>query len=82
MGNHKVQHLSARQEEILRCIRLAITDQGDALTVAGIAEQVGLCPSSVHHQLGELEDEWCHPPRAAPHPRDPTRRTSAATTSR
>ncbi|MES4886181.1 winged helix-turn-helix transcriptional regulator [Streptomyces sp. NPDC000349] len=55
MGNHKVQHLTARQEEILRCIRVTITDQGDAPTVAEIAEQVGLGPSSVHYQLRELE---------------------------
>ncbi|MFJ3214219.1 LexA family protein [Streptomyces flaveolus] len=39
----------------LRCIRLAITDQGDAPTVSEIAEQVGLRPSSVHYQLCELE---------------------------
>jgi len=55
MANHKVQHLTSRQERILRCIRLAITDQGDAPTVAEIAEQVGLRPSSVHYQLRELE---------------------------
>ncbi|MCG8969102.1 hypothetical protein JRC61_26355 [Streptomyces sp. CL12-4] len=55
VGNHRVEYLTSRQEEILRCIRLAITDQGDAPTVSGIAEQVGLRPSSVHHQLCELE---------------------------
>ncbi|GJF26804.1 MULTISPECIES: hypothetical protein [Streptomyces] len=42
---------TSRQEEILRCVRLAITDQGDAPTVSEIAEQVGLRPSSVHYQL-------------------------------
>ncbi|MEV5645080.1 helix-turn-helix domain-containing protein [Streptomyces flaveolus] len=55
MANHRVEYLTSRQEEILRCIRLAITDQGDAPTVSEIAEQVGLRPSSVHYQLCELE---------------------------
>jgi repressor LexA len=55
MANHRVEYLTSRQEEILRCIRLAITDQGDAPTVSEIAEQVGLRPSSVHYQLRELE---------------------------
>jgi len=55
MANHRVEYLTSRQEEILRCIRLAITDQGDAPTVAEIAAAVGLRPSSVHYQLRELE---------------------------
>ncbi|GGQ83633.1 LexA family protein [Streptomyces flaveolus] len=55
MANHRVDYLTARQEEILRVIRLAITDEGDAPTVAEIADQVGLRPSSVHYQLRELE---------------------------
>jgi repressor LexA len=55
MANHRVDYLTARQEEILRVIRLAITDEGDAPTVAEIAEQVGLRPSSVHYQLRELQ---------------------------
>ncbi|WP_461088008.1 LexA family protein [Streptomyces deserti] len=44
---------SERQEA--RCIRAAITEQGVAPTVAEIAGQVGLRPSSVHYQLRELE---------------------------
>ncbi|MFE0845247.1 LexA family protein [Streptomyces rochei] len=55
MAQHRVEYLTPRQEEILRVIRLAITDEGDAPTVAEIAEQVGLRPSSVHYQLRELE---------------------------
>jgi repressor LexA len=55
MANHRVEYLTSRQEEILRVIRLAITDQGDAPTVSEIAQQVGLRPSSVHYQLRELE---------------------------
>ena len=55
MAHHKTEYLTSRQEEILRHIRLAITDQGDAPTVAEIAAAVGLRPSSVHYQLRELE---------------------------
>ncbi|MFE6429396.1 LexA family protein [Streptomyces rochei] len=55
MARHKTEYLTDTQEQILRVIRLAITDQGDAPTVAEIAEQVGLRPSSVHYQLRELE---------------------------
>jgi len=55
MANHKVEHLTDTQERILRAIRLAITDQGDAPTVAELAAAVGMRPSSVHYQLGELE---------------------------
>ncbi|MFD8199955.1 LexA family protein [Streptomyces sp. NPDC059701] len=55
MGRRKTEYLTDIQERILRCIRLAITDEGDAPTVAEIAEQVGLRPSSVHYQLRELE---------------------------
>ncbi|MDT0616092.1 LexA family protein [Streptomyces lancefieldiae] len=55
MVQRKVEYLTPRQEEILRCIRLAITDQGDAPTVTEIAAAVSLRPSSVHYQLRELE---------------------------
>lgn len=55
MARHKTEYLTDTQEQILRAIRLAITDQGDAPTVAEIAEEVGLRPSSVHYQLRELE---------------------------
>jgi SOS-response transcriptional repressor LexA len=56
MANHKVDHLTARQERILRCIRESIADAGEAPTVAEIAERVGMrSRASVHYQLGELE---------------------------
>ncbi|MFF8679521.1 LexA family protein [Streptomyces sp. NPDC015237] len=55
MARHRVDYLTPRQEEILRTIRAAITDQGDAPTVAEIAAAVRLSPSTVHYQLGELE---------------------------
>ncbi|MEG8275796.1 LexA family protein [Streptomyces sp. AHA2] len=55
MARHKVEHLTDTQERILRLIRMAITDQGDAPTVAELAAASGLRPSSVHYQLRELE---------------------------
>lgn len=55
MARHKTEYLTDTQERILGVIRLAITDEGDAPTVAEIAEQVGLRPSSVHYQLRELQ---------------------------
>ncbi|MGR6538926.1 LexA family protein [Streptomyces rochei] len=55
MARRKTEYLTDTQEQILRVIRLAITDEGDAPTVAEIAEGVGLRPSSVHYQLRELE---------------------------
>ncbi|MGX1116378.1 SOS-response transcriptional repressor LexA [Streptomyces ambofaciens] len=52
----RVEHLTPRQEAILRVIRQAITDEGAAPTVSEIAEAVGLRSwSSVHYQLRELE---------------------------
>ncbi|MFE0800098.1 LexA family protein [Streptomyces sp. NPDC058812] len=54
MARHKTEYLTDTQERILGVIRLAITDRGDAPTVAEIATTVGLRPSSVHYQLGEL----------------------------
>jgi len=56
MGHYKVEHLTDTQERILRCIREAITDRGEAPTVQEIGEQVGMrSRASVHYQLGELE---------------------------
>jgi len=56
MGHYKVEHLTATQERILRCIREAITDRGEAPTVQEIGERVGMrSRASVHYQLGELE---------------------------
>ncbi|KOX32771.1 hypothetical protein ADL07_11370 [Streptomyces sp. NRRL F-4707] len=56
MSRHRVDYLTARQEEILRYIRQTIADQGVAPTVGEIAEAVGLrAGSSVHYQLRELE---------------------------
>ncbi|MFE1586993.1 LexA family protein [Streptomyces sp. NPDC058737] len=58
MSKHRVDYLTARQEEILHVIRQAITDDGIAPTVAEIADRVGLRSwSSVHYQLRELESK-------------------------
>ncbi|WP_329472788.1 MarR family transcriptional regulator [Streptomyces sp. NBC_01723] len=55
MANHKTEYLTGTQERILGAIRAAITEQGDAPTVAEIAAAVRLSASTVHYQLGELE---------------------------
>jgi SOS-response transcriptional repressor LexA len=56
MAQHRVDYLTVTQERILRCIRQAITDRGEAPTVAEIGEAVGMSSrASVHYQLGELE---------------------------
>jgi repressor LexA len=55
MARHRVEYLTDRQEQILRHIRMAITEQGDAPTVAELADAVGLAASTVHYQLRELE---------------------------
>ncbi|MFI2761368.1 hypothetical protein ACH5A3_21240 [Streptomyces echinatus] len=53
---HRVDHLTDTQERILRCIRQAILDRGEAPTVAEIGEAVGMrSRSSVHYQLIELQ---------------------------
>ncbi|MEU6376781.1 hypothetical protein [Streptomyces sp. NPDC046909] len=56
MGRYKVDHLTDIQERMLRVIREAIADHGEAPTVQEIGAAVGLrSPSSVHYQLVELE---------------------------
>ncbi|MFJ4585061.1 LexA family protein [Streptomyces echinatus] len=53
---HRVDHLTDTQERVLRCIRQAIADRGEAPTVTEIGEEVGMrSRSSVHYQLVELE---------------------------
>ncbi|MCC5480487.1 hypothetical protein [Streptomyces barringtoniae] len=53
---HRVDHLTDTQERILRCIREAILDRGEAPTVAEIGAAVGMSSrSSVQYQLVELE---------------------------
>ncbi|MFJ2567283.1 LexA family protein [Streptomyces sp. NPDC087568] len=53
---HRVEHLTETQEHVLRCIRQAIADRGEAPTVQEIGDAVGMSSrSSVHYQLVELE---------------------------
>ena len=53
---HRVEHLTDTQERVLRCIRQAIADRGEAPTVREIGDAVGMSSrSSVHYQLVELE---------------------------
>jgi SOS-response transcriptional repressor LexA len=53
---HRVDHLTDTQERILRAIRQAILDHGEAPTVTEIGEAVGMrSRASVHYQLVELE---------------------------
>ncbi|WP_030935191.1 hypothetical protein [Streptomyces sp. NRRL B-24720] len=50
------QRLTARQESVLRAIRDAIADTGDAPTICEIGRRVGLSSTgSVAYQLGCLE---------------------------
>jgi repressor LexA len=58
MARHRVDYLTDTQERILRYIREAITDRGEAPTVQEIGERVGMrSRASVHYQLGELESK-------------------------
>ncbi|MET7609442.1 MarR family transcriptional regulator [Streptomyces avermitilis] len=53
----KLEYLSARQQEILACIRRWIVEHGEAPTVREIARTVGLSStSSVAYQLRQLEE--------------------------
>ncbi|WP_233273142.1 LexA family protein [Streptomyces broussonetiae] len=52
---HRVDHLTDTQERILRHIRQAIADRGEAPTMAEIGEAVGMrSRASVHYRLAEL----------------------------
>ncbi|MEV5606990.1 helix-turn-helix domain-containing protein [Streptomyces sp. NPDC052225] len=50
-----IDSLTKRQEQILRCMRDAIAETGEAPTLTELAERVGLSSkSAVHYQLGRL----------------------------
>ncbi|MFD7446715.1 LexA family protein [Streptomyces sp. NPDC059909] len=52
-----MDHLSARQEAVLACIREWIAENGEGPTLREIGQAVGLSsPSSVAYQLGRLEE--------------------------
>jgi SOS-response transcriptional repressor LexA len=56
MVQHKVDYLTETQERILRIIREAIVERGEAPSLVEIGAAVGLrSRSSVHYQLRELE---------------------------
>jgi len=55
---HRVPHLTATQERILRVIRESITDRGESPSIAEIGKAVGMrSRASVHYQLGQLEEK-------------------------
>ncbi|WP_433573932.1 LexA family protein [Streptomyces sp. CA-251247] len=52
-----MDHLSARQERILGCIRERIAETGEGPSIRQIGQLVGLSStSSVAYQLGRLEE--------------------------
>ncbi|WP_327687012.1 winged helix DNA-binding protein [Streptomyces sp. NBC_00467] len=52
-----MDHLSARQERILGCIRERIAETGEGPSIRQIGQVVGLSStSSVAYQLGRLEE--------------------------
>lgn len=55
MGRQKVPYLTDVQISILRHIRAAIADHGDAPSLAELAAATGMGRSSVHYQLRELQ---------------------------
>lgn len=56
MAQHRVEYLTSIQERILRIIREAITEHGEAPSLDEIGAAVGLrSRASVHYQLRELE---------------------------
>ncbi|MFF3876009.1 LexA family protein [Streptomyces sp. NPDC001978] len=58
MARYRVEHLTERQERIVRYIRECIADTGEAPTVVEIGEHVGLSSrSAVHYQLRQCEQK-------------------------
>jgi SOS-response transcriptional repressor LexA len=56
MAQHRVDYLTDTQERILRYIRAAITERGEAPSLDEIGAAVGMrSRASVHYQLRELE---------------------------
>ncbi|MEU9323165.1 hypothetical protein AB0D91_05035 [Streptomyces canus] len=70
MAQHKVDYLTDTQERILRIIRAAIAERGEAPSLDEIGAAVGMrSRASVHYQLRELEAKAAiardpHRPRA------------------
>ncbi|MFD9436370.1 hypothetical protein [Streptomyces sp. NPDC060002] len=55
--NRRSEHLTAREEEILRAIRHSIQDRGEALSVRQLGREIGpRSPASVAYHLANLEE--------------------------
>ncbi|WP_405624903.1 helix-turn-helix domain-containing protein [Streptomyces sp. NBC_00016] len=55
--NRRPEHLTAREEEVLRAVRRSIRDRGEALSVRELARELGLrSPASVVYHLANLEE--------------------------
>ena len=56
--NRRPEHLTEREEQILRCIRRWIAEYGEGPSVRQIADDIGLSStSSVAYRLGNLEKQ-------------------------
>nr|WP_248296159.1 hypothetical protein [Streptomyces sp. S1D4-11] len=54
--NRRPEHLTAREEQILRCIRRWIEERGEGPSVRQLADDIGLSSTaSVAYHLGNLE---------------------------
>lgn len=55
--NRRPEHLTAREEQILRCIRRWIEERGEGPSVRQLADDIGLSSTaSVAYHLGNLEE--------------------------
>ncbi|WP_353850230.1 hypothetical protein [Streptomyces phaeoluteigriseus] len=57
MGNRRPEHLTERDEEILRLIRRSIQDRGEAMSLRELAREIGMrSTASVACHLANLEE--------------------------
>ncbi|MGK4906458.1 LexA family protein [Streptomyces albus] len=49
-----MDEVSARQEQVLRCMRQAVIEHGLAPTLAEISACIGISVSTVHHHVQRL----------------------------
>jgi SOS-response transcriptional repressor LexA len=55
--NRRPEHLTEREEEILRVIRRSIQDRGEALSVRELAREIGMrSTASVAYHLANLQE--------------------------
>ncbi|MFG3266408.1 LexA family protein [Streptomyces bobili] len=56
MVNRRPEHLTEREEEILRAIRRSIQERGEAMSVRELAREIGVrSTASVAYHLANLE---------------------------